>query len=437
LWPCGVPASIPMPPPDQDRPEPPSEIPIRKHRLLRWALVVGLLAWLGHGALIDLLAGHSDRRSLAGEALSPAASDLLARCLEDLPPGPLVDLHAHLAGRGPDSGCWVNPRLLSPWHPVDWVRMRAYLSAAGLNSGSPDAAWIEGLADLARARQRPALHFLLAFDHRYSTDGQRDLEHSEFYVPNEYAHAAAEAHSDVFRCAISVHPYRPDAVQELERWASRGVRLVKWLPGAQGMDPASPLCDAFYRALVAQDMVLLVHCGEEQAVDAEADQELGNPLRLRRPLEAGVQILVAHCASAGTALDLDVGGADPPRVDCFQLFLRLMGEQAFEGQLWGEISTVTQVNRYANALAILLEREDLHPRLVNGSDWPLPAVNVLYQTRALERAGFITAEERKALNEIYHHNPLTFDLALKRLVRSPETGARFAPEIFTRLGPLR
>jgi predicted TIM-barrel fold metal-dependent hydrolase len=395
------------------------------------------VAWLGHGALIDLLAGHSDRRSLAGEALSPAAGDLLARCLDDLPPGPLVDLHAHLAGRGPDSGCWVNPRLLSPWHPVDWVRMRAYLSAAGLNSGSPDAAWIEGLADLARARQRPALHFLLAFDHRYSTDGQRDLEHSEFYVPNEYAHAAAEAHSDVFRCAISVHPYRPDAVQELERWAARGVRLVKWLPGAQGMDPASPLCDAFYRALVAQDMVLLVHCGEEQAVDAEADQELGNPLRLRRPLEAGVQILVAHCASAGTALDLDVGGADPPRVDCFQLFLRLMGEQAFEGQLWGEISTVTQVNRYANALAVLLERQDLHPRLVNGSDWPLPAVNVLYQTRALASAGFITAEERKALNEIYHHNPLTFDLALKRLVRSPETGARFAPEIFTRLGPLR
>ncbi|MDP6937889.1 MAG: amidohydrolase family protein [Planctomycetota bacterium] len=422
---------------DQDPPEPASGPRVRWRRLLRWTLVVGLLAWLGHGALIDVLAGHSGRRSLVGQALSPAASDLLVRCLEDLPPGPLVDLHAHLAGRGPDSGCWVNPRLLSPLHPLDWVRMRFYLSGAGLDSESPDAAWIEGLAGLARARQRPALHFLLAFDHRYSPQGVRDLDHSEFYVPNDYAHAAAEAHSDVFRCAISVHPYRPDAVQELERWAARGVRLVKWLPGAQGMDPASPLCDAFYRALAAQGMVLLVHCGEEQAVDAETDQELGNPLRLRRPLEAGVQILVAHCASSGTSLDLDVGGPNPPRVGCFELFLRLMGEEAFEGQLWGEISTVTQVNRYSNALAVLLEREDLHPRLVNGSDWPLPALNVLYQTRALASAGFITAEEREALNEIYHHNPLTFDLALKRVVRSPETGARFAPEIFTRLGPLR
>ena len=423
--------------PEQSPSELPSGSPNRKYRLLRWVLVIGLLAWLGHGPLIDLLAGHSARRSLAGESLSTEANDLLARCLEDLPPGPLVDFHAHLAGRGPDSGCWVNPRLLSPLHPRDWVRMRSYLSAAGLGPESPDSAWIEGLAGLARARQRPALHFLLAFDHRYSTQGLRDLEHSEFYVPNEYAHAAAEAYSDVFRCAISVHPYRTDAVQELERWAAQGVRLVKWLPGAQGMDPASPLCDAFYRALVAQDMVLLVHCGEEQAVDAEADQELGNPLRLRRPLEAGVQILVAHCASSGSALDLDVGGAHPPRVDCFDLFLRLMGEKAFEGQLWGEISTVTQVNRYSNALSVLLEREDLHSRLVNGSDWPLPAVNVLYQTRALKSAGFITAEEREIMNEIYHHNPLTFDLALKRVVRSPKTGARFAPQIFTCLGPLR
>jgi predicted TIM-barrel fold metal-dependent hydrolase len=425
-----------MNPSQHDSREPPARPWGRLGQLLRWALIVGLLVWLGHGALIDLLAGHSQRRSLTGEALSPAASALLEQCLEDLPAGPLIDLHAHLAGRGPESGCWVNPRLLSPLHLVDWARMRSYLSAAGLDQDSPDTAWIENLAGLARARPRPALHYLLAFDYRYTPQGERDLAHSEFHVPNAYAFAAAQAHGDVFRCAISVHPYRPDALQELDRWAARGVRLVKWLPAAQGMDPASPRCDDFYRALVARDMVLLVHCGQELALGTREDQELGNPLRLRRPLEAGVQILVAHCASSGTALDLDVAGQNPPRVDCFELFLRLMGEEAFEGQLWGEISTVTQVNRYSTALATLLERQDLHSRLVNGSDWPLPALNVLYQTRALEGAGFIGADERRLLNEIYHHNPLSFDLALKRLVRSPGTGKRFAPGIFTRLGPL-
>jgi len=59
--------------------------------------------------------------------------------------------------------------------------------------------------------------------------------------------------------------------------------------------------------------------------------------------------------------------------------------------------------------ATLLKRQDLHSRLVNGSDYPLPAINSLIWTRSLVRSGFITAEERQSLNEIYDYNPLLFD----------------------------
>ncbi len=411
----------------------------RKRRLLIGLALFAACVYLGSGALIDWLAGHSERGAVQKRTLSPAAAQLLDECLADLPEGPLVDVHAHLAGRGPHSGCWVNPRLLSLLHPRDWIRMRSYLSAAGLGLDAPDRQWVDGFIDLARARPRAGLHYMLAFDYRFDEGGRRDLDHSEFFVPNEYAHSVALQHPDLLRCAASVHPYRPQAVQELNYWAERGVRLVKWLPGAQGMDPASRLCDEFYAALVELDMVLLVHCGEEQAVDAEADQELGNPLRLRRALAAGVQIVVAHCASSGFSLDLDVEGASAdlgPWVPSFDLFMRLMGEDDWEGQLWGEISTVTQVNRFGEALAQLLAREDLHARLVNGSDWPLPALNVLYQTRALEKGGFLTVQDRELLNELYHHNPLSFDFALKRRVKNPQGGERFAPGVFTSLGPL-
>ena len=61
----------------------------------------------------------------------------------------------------------------------------------------------------------------------------------------------------------------------------------------------------FEQHLVEHGIALLTHAGEEQAVEAEEDQELGNPLRLRRALDAGVQVIVAHCASLGTGLDLD------------------------------------------------------------------------------------------------------------------------------------
>jgi uncharacterized protein len=411
----------------------PSKRRPRWRRRVGLALLVSLLALVfGHGALIDLLAGHSARRVLRDpeRGLSPAAQALLDRCLEGLDPSRQVDYHAHLAGQGDGSDCWVNPRLSSLAHPRDWVRFRCYLSAAGLSPGDSDGAFVEDLAGLVRAwpSASPPRVLLLPFDYHYGLDGARDLEHSEFHVPNDYALEVRDAHPDLFLAAASIHPYRTDAVAELERVAARGVRIIKWLPSAQGIDPASPRCDGFYEACARLGVSLLVHAGEEQAVDAEQDQALGNPLRLRRPLAAGVRVIVAHCASLGRDRDLDA--PDSPRVPSFELFLRLMGEPAWEGLLFGEISTVTQRNRFPNVLAELLRRQDLHGRLVNGSDWPLPAVNVLYSTRALARARFLTPEEREALNEIYHHNPLLFDLCLKRTVRAPGSGEHFSAEVF-------
>ncbi len=44
-------------------------------------------------------------------------------------------------------------------------------------------------------------------------------------------------------------------------------------------------------------------------------------------------------------------------------------------------------------------------------------------------AGLITADERDALNELYEYNPLLFDLACKRLLKSPK-GNRFPVSVF-------
>ena len=154
----------------------------------------------------------------------------------------------------------------------------------------------------------------------------------------------------------------------------------------------------------------------------------GNPLLFRRPLDMGVQILMAHCASLGTDIDLDA--PEQPRVPSFDLFLRMMEEPRYEGLLYGELSALLQFNRFDGPLQTLLERSDLHHRLVNGSDYPLPGVNALVRTSALQESGLITKEERGALNLIYRYNPLMFDFVLKRTVRHPQTGTRFPPEAF-------
>ena len=138
---------------------------------------------------------------------------------------------------------------------------------------------------------------------------------------------------------------------------------------------------------------------------------------------------MAHCGSLGSGVDID--SPQKQRVSNFALFLRMMDEQRYAGLLYGEISALLQYNRFDGPLQTLLEREDLHHRLVNGSDYPLPAVNVVIRTGDLKEAGFITDVERDSLNKIYRYNPLLFDFVLKRTVRHPQSGRRFHPRVFT------
>ena len=108
----------------------------------------------------------------------------------------------------------------------------------------------------------------------------------------------------------------------------------------------------------------------------------------------------------------------------------MMGEEKYRGLLFGDISAVAQCNRFRESLAVLLRRADLHGRLVNGSDYPLPAIDVLFRTGSLASDGFLSKKERRALNEIYAWNPLLFDFALKRTVRAPGGGEGFPASMF-------
>jgi uncharacterized protein len=366
------------------------------------------------------------------DGISSGARALLERAFEGIDPEQLADYHVHLLGLGSNgSGAYVNPEMRSLRHPIRRFKFGIYKSASGIESErAADSEYLARLVQVARNKPGSSRFHLLAFDRHYREDGTIDDGRTEFYVPNDYVIAVAAAYPDVFEPVGSVHPNRADALEEIERLAASGVRWIKWLPNSMGIDPADPRHDAYYDRMRDLDMVLLSHVGDEHAVEAGPHQELGNPLRLRRPLDRGLRVVVAHVASCGENEDLDnPGGA---RVASFDLFLRLMDEAQYEGLLFGEISGITQFNRAGTTLATLMARDDLHHRLVNGSDYPLPAVHALVRTRALVKAGFLTPEERTYLREIYHFNPLLFDFALKRTVRLPGTEQRLSAEIFMR-----
>ncbi|MBI3184524.1 MAG: amidohydrolase family protein [Myxococcales bacterium] len=375
------------------------------------------------------------RPSAPSGPLSKKAQALIGRALEGLDSSRLLDAHVHLVGLGAGgTGCYVNSRMTSLWSPISYARFSIYRTASGVKDDErADAQYLERLLALAAAV--PGLRLLaMAFDQVHDEEGRPQKEESEFFVPNDYVLRLARAHPEKLVPCASIHPYRKDAVAELERVAREGAQAVKWLPNAMRIDPSSPRCDGFYSKLAELELPLITHAGEEKAVDAEEAQRFGNPLHLRRPLERGVKVVVAHCASLGKNPDLDAevkSGQERPWAENFELFLRLMGEKRWEGRLYADISALAQVNRHGR-IRDVLAREELLPRLINGSDYPLPAINVLIQTGALEKAGYLTSEERAALNEIDQHNPLLFDLVLKRTLKVPSEGAerRFPAEAF-------
>jgi mannonate dehydratase len=340
------------------------------------------------------------------------------------------DAHAHLVGTGDaGSGAVVNPRMQSLLHPGEYARRLFFLNAGCAHDApdSVDRAYVERMLNLMDGMRAGAKLLLFAFDRVHDERGAVQWERTGFYVPNAYARDTARAHPQVFEWAASIHPYRADCVEALERAKAAGARAVKWLPAAMGMDPASPLCDRFYAAAARLALPIISHAGLERAVMGTDAQDYGNPLKLRRALDAGARVVVAHCASLGQDRDLD-RGTGGPLVDSFELFARLMEEPRYAGRVYGDISAMTQVNRAGGSLARVLEREEWHPRLLNGSDYPLPGLMPIFSVEYIVSLGLLEAAAAPVISEIRAHNPLLFDFVLKRSLRL--NGRTFAARVF-------
>ncbi len=364
--------------------------------------------------------------------LSPEAQALVKRAFAGVDRSLLWDSHTHVVGLGAGgSGCWVNPDMQSHLHPIQRLQFDLYLAASGVSDRErADQVFLERLLALHRGANPEGKLMILGFDYTVDDSGDEQRALSNFHTPNDYVLELANQHADLLPVA-SIHPYRKDAADRLEEVAARGAIAVKWLPNAMGIDPASKLCDAFYAKQAELGIPLITHAGIEKAVHAEENQKLGNPLRLRRALDAGVKVVVAHCAGLGTSTDLDVG-PNGPQVSNFELFLRMMREPEYEQNLFGEISAMPLSNRCGDPLREIIRTPDLHARLVNGSDYPVIAIDPTISTRLLESRGYLAEEDRAPVAEIFDANPLLFDFVLKRVMRvKGETETfRFAPSVF-------
>jgi hypothetical protein len=311
----------------------------------------------------------------------------------------ILDTHVHLVGNGSSgSGCWHRPhgltRLAQPFMLSDFG-----LPASVLR-GDLDRLYSGRLLAHVRGSSLDAV-VLLAQDEVYADNGAKMEGRGTFYVPNDYVLRLAAEHCE-FLPAASIHPARPDALDELDRCLAAGVVALKLLPNCHNVECGLPPYAEFWRRMAAARLPLIAHTGGEGSVE-EIRPELADPRNLRAPLEAGVTVIAAHCGTASQLIDQDY----------FDVFAAMLREFP---NLYGDISALNLPNRCRRLRDCL--RPGVVERVVHGSDVPVP----VFATAPLVR-GLIGVRDYWRLRRI--KNPLERDYQIKRTIGFPE-------ETFTR-----
>lgn len=228
---------------------------------------------------------------------------------------------------------------------------------------------------------------LLAFDAVHDDGGhvlplpeRRDASGSDIYTSNSLIRALCRRRPDRFLFGASVHPYRPEALAAIDEVFRAGACLMKWLPLHHNIDVTDERTLAALRKCAEIRLPVLIHMSEEFTLTTQYPQ-----YRSIRPLLAALRqlgragcmppVIVAHVATPVTPWG--------EREDYELLIEALVGEFR-DAPLYADISALLAVTK-ARFLRTLARRQDLHHKLLFGSDFPVP-VGIWALRRDLGRA---------------------------------------------------
>jgi uncharacterized protein len=326
-----------------------------------------------------------------------------------LSPNQLIDMHVHIVGNGTGgTGCRL--RVRGWWHrPLAAYMLRHIGLPSDAMQGDLDWLYVERLLELVRSSSLGAV-VILAQDDVYDTQGRVMEGVGSFYVPNDYVLKLAREHQE-FLPAVSIHPARPDALEELERCLAAGAVMMKCLPNCQNIDCADRRLTKFWERMAEAKMPLLAHTGGEHTLPV-VRKEFADPRTLIRPLEIGVTVIAAHCATKS-------GLADP---EYFHVFAEMTTRFP---NLYGDTSAFNVPLRGRHTRKCLAE--PLASRMVHGSDFPVPVHGLwawlwgFVNWRAFRRAQRIpNVLERDFQLKLAAGFPVAHFTRIRSLLRQPE-----------------
>lgn len=304
-----------------------------------------------------------------------------------------VDMHVHMVGNGSGgTGCWLR---VSGWHrPLAKFMLRHIGLPGEAMSGDLDRLYAERLLQWVRESSLEAI-VILAHDEVYEDRGQRMEGVGSFYVPNSYVLELARQHPE-FWPAVSIHPGRPDALEELERCLKGGAVMMKCLPNCHNIDCNDRRYARFWERMAEAGLPLLAHTGGEHTVPV-VRKEFSDPRTLELPLQCGVKVIAAHCGTKSGAFDSDY----------FHVFQEMTRKFP---NLYGDTSAFSVPIR-GRRVPLCLE-EPLVSRILHGSDFPVPILGHWSWAQ-----GYLGWSDFRRCQRIA--NPLERDYQLKKAMGFP------------------
>lgn len=302
------------------------------------------------------------RRSFLGAVPGILARPQPAASLGAESAGKTLDIHLHLFGTGDaGSGCRVSKRVRNGW------LFRALESGLQVQkrAATVDEGYVKALTEHLRTSDIDK-GVILSQDAVYGPDGKPDWKRTHVYVPNDYLLRITARFADRMIPCVSINPERGDALNELDRCAEAGARVLKIHPPIQGVDVSNKKYKPFFRACAKWNFLVMVHTGHEHAAPI-VDANLANPRRLSLALEEGCTVVACHCGT----------GRPADRPDMLPDFLAMLRRY---DNLWGDTAVLGSRGRERD-VGRLLEDQIARERLLHGSDFPFPPDPMAFANR--------------------------------------------------------
>lgn len=357
--------------------------------------------------------------------LSYAAQKLIYDSLKDI--DRVYDVHLHNLGY--DEGNYLNPnasvRGLASW--MDYFTFMVLRYAAGTSNpiGSTQEARKRIHSYVANFPKLTA--FILPIQKAIGPDGRVDWEKTGNFLKNYSALITASSFvgtDSTILPAVSIHPFDANWKKKLQKAHSQGMRLVKWMP-PQSIPPDSDRLNEFYLAMKELEMILIAHSGPEHTIPTnennKAWEDWGNPLRFRKALQMGVNVILAHCGHREDIPDLDQ--PNQPLTSGQELFFRIAREAyqknqtgEWKGKVYGDLAAVTTHYGVDFIKGLLLHANEEGIRYIYGSDYP--HTNLIQPKKdaynLCSKAGLLEPDKVKPLKEIREWNPLLANYVFTR-----------------------